>query len=308
MLAILCPGQGAQTPAMLAPWLEEPRAREALAAYSEVAKVDLELLGTTADADTIRDTANAQPLIVAASLLSLYAIFGTDRSAIALSAGHSVGELAAAVVTGVLTDLEAMALVAARGRAMAEAAALTPTGMSAIVGGAPEDVATAIAQHGLTAANVNGGGQIVAAGTREQLEALAASPPAKARVMPLPVAGAFHTSHMAPAVAAVEEAVTHLLPADPVRLLLSNGDGQAVASGTDAIVGLVAQVARPVRWDACSEEMLARGVTGAIELAPGGVLTGLARRTLRGVETIAIKTPDDVDAARELAERHGGAR
>lgn len=308
MLAVLCPGQGAQTPGMLRPWLELPGAAETLASYSEAAGVDLAELGTTADAETIRDTANAQPLIVAASLLSLRAVFGTDRTPISITAGHSVGELAAAVVAGVLTDVEAMTLVAARGRAMATAAAAPPTGMSAVVGGDAEEVTAAIERHGLTAANVNGGGQIVAAGTLEQLAALAADPPRRARIVPLQVAGAFHTEHMSSAVAAFEEAVTHIVPADPARTLLSNSDGAPVATGSDAIVRLVNQVARPVRWDACCEQLMAAGVQAAIELAPGGVLTGLARRTLPGVEVVALKSPEDVDAARRLVAQHGRGR
>src|SRR5690625_864382 len=293
---------------MLSPWLELPGAAETLSTYSEAAGVDLAALGTTADAETIRDTANAQPLIVAASLLSLRAVFGTDRTGVELTAGHSVGELAAAVVAGVLTDIEAMSLVAARGRAMAKAAATAPTGMSAVVGGDPEEVAASLEQHGLTPANVNGGGQVVAAGTLDELAALAADPPRRARVVPLQVAGAVHTEHMASAVDTFEKAVTHNVPADPVRTLLSNSDGAPVGTGSDVLVSLVNQIARPVRWDACCAQMLDQGVTAAIELAPGGVLTGLARRTLPGVDVVALKSPEDIDAARRLIEQHGRSK
>ncbi len=308
MLAILCPGQGAQTPGMLSPWLELPELGDTIDELSEAAQLDLRRLGTEADAETIRDTKVAQPLIVAASLLAYQAVFGQDTGAVDLAAGHSVGELAAAAVAGVLGSRDALTLVGVRGRAMADAAAVTPTGMSAVVGGDPEEVDTAIARHGLTAANVNGGGQVVAAGTLDQLATLAAEPPAKARVVPLQVAGAFHTEHMAPAVTQVRNTAAELAPAEPRATLLSNADGAAVTSGADALDRIVAQIARPVRWDLCCHTMLDLGVTAAIELAPAGVLTGLARRTLPGVQTLALKSPDQIDAARELAREHGGTR
>ncbi|WP_448072314.1 ACP S-malonyltransferase [Georgenia yuyongxinii] len=309
MLALLCPGQGAQTPGMLAPWLDEPVLRERLESYAAVTELDLVALGTVADAETIKDTRVAQPLLTAASLLSFHALLldggapGPD-----VTAGHSVGELAAAAIAGALTDFDALVLVRERGRAMADAAAARPTGMTAVVGGRPEEVAEALARHHLTAANVNGGGQVVAAGTLEQLDALAADPPARARVIPLQVAGAFHTEHMAPAVAHVREVAVTLTPGEPGVTLLSNADGAPVASGPEVLTRLINQVASPVRWDLCCEQMLALGVTGAVELCPGGVLTGLARRTLPGVETVAIKSPDDLPAARELMTRHGGTR
>ncbi|MFC4555262.1 ACP S-malonyltransferase [Georgenia faecalis] len=308
MLAVVCPGQGAQSPGMLSPWLELPGSAATLAGYSEAAGTDLTRLGTTADAATIRDTAVAQPLIVATSLLSLGAVLdGADPAAVAgVTAGHSVGELAAVAIAGVLPAADALRLVGERGRAMAEAAAATPTGMSAVVGGDPDDVGVVLARHGLTPANVNGGGQVVAAGTLEQLAALAADPPARARVIPLEVAGAFHTEHMAPAVERVRAVAASLSPAQPRVALLSNADGAAVTDGADALARIVAQVARPVRWDRCCDTMLAMGVTGVLELAPGGVLTGLARRTLKGVEALALKSPDDLDAARDLVRRHGG--
>ncbi|WP_454085243.1 ACP S-malonyltransferase [Georgenia sp. Marseille-Q6866] len=308
MLAILCPGQGAQAPGMLSPWLELPALDASLEAFSEAAEVDLRQLGTQADAETIRDTQYAQPLIVAASLLSLQALLGEDTSAVGVTAGHSVGELAAAAVAGTLSATDALTLVGVRGRAMAAAAAVTPTGMSAVVGGDPAEVEATLAAHGLTAANVNGGGQVVAAGTLEQLTALADAPPAKARVVPLQVAGAFHTEHMAPAVEQVRAAAAAIAPADPRATLLSNADGAAVTSGADALERIVAQVARPVRWDLCCQTMLELGVTAVIELAPAGVLTGLARRTLPGVQTLALKSPDQIDAARELVREHGGSR
>ncbi|GAA4432842.1 ACP S-malonyltransferase [Georgenia halophila] len=295
---------------MLGPWLEVPDLADRLDRYADVTELDLRTLGTTADADAIRDTSVAQPLLVAASLLSLHALLGDAGPDVRpdVTAGHSVGELAAVAVAGVLSDEEALVLVRERGRAMADAAAVRPTGMTAVVGGRPEEVAEALARQGLTAANVNGGGQVVAAGTAEQLQALADDPPARARVIPLQVAGAFHTEHMAPAVEHVRVTADGLAPADPAVTLLSNADGAVVTSGAEAVDRLVKQVATPVRWDRCCERLVELGVTGAVELCPGGVLTGLARRTLPGVETVAIKSPDDLPAARDLVSRHGGTR
>lgn len=295
---------------MLAPWLEVPGLSDTLEWYSAVAGLDLRAHGTTSDADTIRDTAVAQPLIVATSLLALHALLPTaaERAAsIGISAGHSVGEFAAAVAADVLTPEQALVLVRERGAAMAEAAATTPTGMSAVLGGDPEAVDARLADLGLTPANANGGGQVVAAGALDALAELAKEPPARAKVIPLQVAGAFHTEYMASAVARLETLSRGVQPRDPVGTLLSNGDGAAVSGGRDALERLVAQIARPVRWDLCQETMVAQGVTGLLELAPGGVLTGLAKRTLRGVETVAVKTPEDLAAAADLIRRHGTA-
>lgn len=303
VIALLSPGQGAQTPGMLAPWLELDGTAELLAELSDAARVDLHALGTTADADTIKDTKAAQPLIVATSLVSLHALETRAGSRIEwahVAAGHSVGEFAAAAAAGALSPADALTLVGVRGRAMAEAAAQNPTGMSAVVGGAPEAVDAALAAHDLVGANVNGGGQVVAAGLRTDLEALAADPPARTRVIPLAVAGAFHTAYMAAAVETVQAAAEEVRAADPQLQLLSNFDGAALTSAAQVVQRLVAQISAPVRWDLCQETMLAAGVTRAIELAPGGVLAGLARRSMRGVETVALKGPDDLDAAAAL--------
>jgi len=298
---------------MLAPWLELPSVAEAVGRASQATGLDLVAHGTTSDADTIRDTAVAQPLLVASALATLRAVLEADDAQplgaqtagrLDVTAGHSVGELAAAAVAGVLTDEEALRLVAVRGAAMARAAAVTPTGMSAVVGGDTDEVLATIERHGLVPANVNGGGQVVAAGTLDALAALAAEPPARARVIPLQVAGAFHTEHMAPAVEELRTAAAAVTPGAPTVTLLSNRDGAAVADGADALARIVAQVANPVRWDLCCATLLELGVTGLLEVAPGGVLTGLARRTLPGVETVAVKTPADLDAARDLVRRH----
>ncbi|MBO3749016.1 ACP S-malonyltransferase [Streptosporangiaceae bacterium NEAU-GS5] len=296
MLVIVAPGQGAQTPGFLNPWLEVPAFRDRLSEWSEIAGLDLIAYGTTADADEIRDTAVAQPLLVAAALAA-YETLGLEPGAVA---GHSVGELAAAAISGVLTPAEAIGLVRVRAEAMAKAAAVTKTGMTAVLGGV--DVLESIERHGLTPANVNGAGQVVAGGTLEELAAFAADPPQRARLIPLSVAGAFHTSHMAPAVEQMRAAAAELTPSDPAVTLLQNADGAVVTSGADYLARLVDQVRNPVRWDACMETMSELGVTTMIELLPGGTLTGIAKRALRGVATVALKTPDDIDAALEAAK------
>jgi [acyl-carrier-protein] S-malonyltransferase len=296
VLVLVAPGQGAQTPGFLSPWLELPGVADRLAAWSDVAGIDLIACGTTAGADEIRDTAVAQPLLVAAALASAEVLGATPD----VLAGHSVGEFATAALAGVLTPEQALGLVRERGRAMAEAAAVTETGMTAVLGGAEDDVLAILDKHGLTPANINGAGQIVAGGTVEQLAALKAEPPARARLIPLSVAGAFHTAHMAPAVERLRAAAREVEPGDPKITLLSNADGAAVHDGAEVMRRLVDQVSNPVRWDACMATMAELGVTRMIELLPGGTLTGLARRGLRGVRTVALKTPDDLDAAREL--------
>ncbi|MGK5531278.1 ACP S-malonyltransferase [Streptomyces sp. URMC 129] len=308
MLVLVAPGQGSQTPGFLTPWLDLPGVSDRLAAWSEVTGLDLVHLGTKADAEEIRDTAVAQPLLVAGALLSAAALFdgaaAAPRDAVGAVAGHSVGELAAAALAGTLTEHDAMALVRRRAEAMAEAAAVTETGMSAVLGGDPAEVAARLEALGLTAANNNGGGQIVAAGTAEQLAALAADKPDKARVMPLKVAGAFHTHHMAPAVTAMAEAAGQVGVADPVVPFVSNADGEVVTGGQEIVRRLVSQVSNPVRWDLCMERFQLLGATALIELCPGGTLAGLAKRNLPGVARVAIKTPDNLAEARQLiAER-----
>ena len=311
MLIITAPGQGAQTPGFLAPWLELPGVAERLGAASELAGCDLIRFGTTASADEIKDTAVAQPLLVAAAIVAASALSEPALAGGAVgevpadaAAGHSVGELAAGVIAGVLTADDAIRLVAVRGRAMAAAAATEPTGMTAVLGGDQEAVLAAIARHGLTPANVNGAGQIVAAGTLAELEAFAADPPGGARLRPLQVAGAFHTRHMAPAVAALRDAAADVTVTDPAMTLLSDADGAAVTTGKEWLERIVAQVAAPVRWDLCMRTMTDLGVTALIELPPAGTLTGLARRALPGVAQLAIKTPEQLDAARDLIAEH----
>lgn len=303
MLAILAPGQGAQTPGMLSPWLELPGVAAHLAQLSTAAGIDLATHGTTSDADQIRDTAVAQPLIVASSLLSWSCLGGPAAD---IAAGHSVGEIAAAVMAGVLTEADAMRLVSERGARMAQAASVVATGMSAVLGGEAAVVVAKAEEHGLTPANMNGAGQIVVAGTLDQLDAFAADPPEGGRVRPLVVAGAFHTIHMQSAVGALSEFASTMTTADPTTILLSNADGSAVSDASAALRRLIVQVSNPVRWDLCMEMMTSIGVTGVLELAPGGTLVGLAKRAMPGVATVALKSPDDLEAARTLIAEHSG--
>lgn len=303
VIVVVCPGQGSQTPGFLAPWLAEPGFADRLEALSDAAGLDLARHGTESDAETIRDTSVAQPLIVAAGLLT-YAALTSDGRAARLGgiAGHSVGEITAAAASGVLSDADAMRFVAARGRAMADAAAQTPTGMSAVIGADEEALLARLAELGLEPANFNGGGQIVVAGALDALDTLKAEPPAGARVIPLQVAGAFHTRYMAPAVDGLREVAAGLAPADPALPLWTNKDGSRVADGAGFVDLLVGQVSSPVRWDLCMRSFAEAGVTGIIELAPAGALTGLAKRALKGVPTVAVKTPDDLTAAFELID------
>ena len=292
------PGQGSQSPGFLAPWLESDGAADRLAQYSEWSGVDLVAAGTEWDADQIRDTRVAQPLIVAASLLSWNAL--PDRERIGGVAGHSVGEFAAAAAAGVLSEESALTLVGIRGRAMAEAAAAAETGMSAVIGGDEAAVLARLEELGLSPANYNGGGQLVVAGALDALQALAAEPVAGTRVIPLQVAGAFHTDYMAPAVETLRAAATDHDVSDPGVTLWTNRDGSAVTSGRAFVDLLVDQVASPVRWDLCMTSFAAAGVSGIVELSPAGTLVGLAKRALRGVPAVAVKTPADLEAAAAL--------
>lgn len=304
MIAIVAPGQGAQAPGMLTPWLELPGARERVGHAGDLIGLDLLRLGTEGTAEEITDTAVTQPLLAVTALLAageLDLLHGRpEGDAEVLVAGHSIGELPAAVVAGALTSEDALVFAARRGKAMAAACATAPSSMAAVLGGDADDVVAAIEKAGAVAANRNGAGQIVAAGSKESIEALVADPPPGARVRPLAVAGAFHSEFMAPAEASLRTWVDtgELVVTNPRRTLLSNADGQAVAEGNDLVRRLVGQVTRPVRWDLCMETMTARGVTTLIELAPGGTLTGLAKRAMKGVELVAVKSPADLDAAR----------
>ncbi|WP_433871903.1 ACP S-malonyltransferase [Saccharopolyspora sp. CA-218241] len=301
MIALLAPGQGSQTPGMLSPWLELDGVEQRLAAWSELTGLDLVRLGTTADADEIKDTAVTQPLVVAASLIAAEAL--RDRVALPADtpvAGHSVGELAAAAIAGALSTDDAVSLAAVRGSEMAAACALEPTGMSALLGGDPDAVVGHLESLGLDPANRNGAGQIVAAGRASALTELAEEPPDGARVRPLPVAGAFHTRFMAPAKDALARHADKVRATDAGMPLLSNADGAVVSDGAEVLRRLVDQVTRPVRWDLCMAALGERGVTATVELPPAGALSGMVRRELKGTQTVALKTPADLDKAAEL--------
>jgi len=301
VLAIIAPGQGSQTPGMLTSWLEDSAQAELLSSWSESIGLDLLHLGTTADAEEIKDTANAQPLIVAAGLLSANALNLSGK--FSYVAGHSVGEITAASIAGSLSALDAMKLVRARGIEMAKAAATSPAGMSAVLGGEREVVLKAISDLGLVAANDNGGGQIVAAGS---LDALAQLAPEGARVRALAVAGAFHTPYMKPAVDPLRALAQSLSPTEPAVPVISNRDGEEVSEGREILNRIVSQIANPVRWDLCMQRLATLGVTGVIEVAPAGTLVGLIKRAVPTIEQFALKSPADIDAAREFAVAHGG--
>ena len=310
MLAVVAPGQGSQTPGFLTPWFEYFDAQgdffaNFVAGWSQNIGLDLRHLGTQANADEIKDTAKAQPLLVLGGLLGAGGIFAGDASTISLFAGHSVGEITAAALAMVINGDDAMSLVAARGREMAKAALNSETGMSAVLGGERDFVVSHLNSLGLTPANENGAGQIVAAGKLDALALLAENPPAGARVRPLAVSGAFHTSVMEPAVRVLGEMASTLEVSNPTHTLLSNKDGAAVTDGRNAIDRIVGQIAGPVRWDLCMQSMADMGVTGVIEMPPAGTLVGLIKRAQPQIETFALKTPDDLDAAREFIKKHG---
>lgn len=307
MIVVVCPGQGSQTPGFLAPWLEMDSFAASIASQQAASGIDLTGFGTTADADTIRDTAVAQPLIVAAGVATIAELLGGKSLAeagIAGVAGHSVGEITAAVAAGVFTVEDGIKFVRERGNAMAKAAALETTSMAAVLGGDQAVVEARLAELGLEPANYNGGGQIVAAGSAEGIAALQAEPAAGTRVIPLQVAGAFHTRYMAPAVEALAAYSASVSVADPVVRLWSNNGGRLIGSGSEFVSLLVTQVKSPVRWDLTMASLVEAGVTAMIEVAPAGTLVGLAKRSMPGVETLAIKTPDQLEAARTLIANH----
>ncbi|MGB3415013.1 MAG: ACP S-malonyltransferase [Microbacteriaceae bacterium] len=304
MIIFLCPGQGSQTPGFLNPWLEDADIRTLIEGYSASSGVDLITHGTKSDADTIRDTAIAQPLIVSASLASFHALGKlVDLGQIEYgTVGHSVGEFAAAAISGVLSDNDAVALVRKRSLAMADAAAQEATSMAAILGGDEALVLEKLQEHAIQAANFNGGGQIVAAGSLAAIAALKDDPPQGSRVIPLQVAGAFHTSYMQPAVARLEAAAAQITPDDPKVALWTNHDGSRVSSGQAFIDLLVGQIASPVRWDRNMAALAELPIKGLIELSPAGTLVGLARRGLPGVPAVALKTPEDLVKAVEMIQ------
>jgi len=306
VLALLAPGQGAQTPGFLTPWIADATSHALLENWSKLIDLDLVRLGTVSDADEIRETSHAQPLLVAAGLISAMRTFAGEDINFDFFAGHSVGEITAASLAQVFDGDAALSLVNVRGRAMSTAATGSNTGMSAVLGGERDVVVAALTALGLTPANENGGGQIVAAGALDALAALAENPPAGARVRPLQVSGAFHTSVMQPAVTKLADAAREITVSSPTAPLISNRDGALINNGDEFMARIVGQVSGPVRWDLCMQTLADQGVTGVIEVAPGGTLTGLIKRAQPQVELFAIKTPDDIAGAREFARNHGG--
>jgi [acyl-carrier-protein] S-malonyltransferase len=307
MIVIVCPGQGSQTPGFFTPWLELPGFRKSIEAMQAASGVDLITHGTTSDAETIRDTAIAQPLIVAAGVATMSALLDgktLKELGIAGISGHSVGEITAAVGAGIFDAETGIGFVNTRGQAMAEAAALEPTSMAAIIGGEQSEIEVKLAALDLEPANYNGAGQIVAAGQAQKISDLQADPPAGARVIPLQVAGAFHTRFMQPAVQVLSDYSKGISANDPELTLWSNQQGQVVASGDDFIKLMVSQISSPVRWDYCMKAMLDAGVSAMIELSPAGTLVGLAKRAMPGVETLAVKTPENLEQALSLIDKH----
>jgi [acyl-carrier-protein] S-malonyltransferase len=307
MIVVVCPGQGAQTPGFLLPWLDVPAFRNSIESMQEASGSDLIAHGTVSDADTIRDTAIAQPLIVSAGVATLAALFnndGTVSDKIAGVAGHSVGEITAAVASGIFSAEQGIKFVKERGDAMALAAGLEPTSMAAVLGGEQAVVEARLKELGLEPANYNGGGQIVAAGSASAIGKLQAEGPAGARVIPLQVAGAFHTRYMAPAFETLANYAVGMTVADPISRLWTNAGGKSVGNGQEFVQLMVNQVKSPVRWDLCMQSMVEAGVTALIEVSPAGTLAGLAKRSMPGVETLAIKTPENLDAALALIENH----
>ncbi len=308
MLALLAPGQGAQTPEFLIPWIEDATSHALLQNWSHLIDLDLVRLGTVSGVDEIRETSHAQPLLVAAGLISAMQTFAGQNLTFDYFAGHSVGEITAASLAQSFDGDSALTLVNVRGRAMSAAATGSNTGMSAVLGGDRDVVVAALSALGLTPANENGGGQIVAAGDLVALAQLAENPPAGSRVRPLQVSGAFHTSVMQPAVTKLADAAREITVVNPIAPVISNRDGAIITGGDELMARIVGQVAGPVRWDLCMETLVNRGVTGVIEVAPGGTLTGLVKRAQPGIELFAIKTPEDIEGAREFARAHSGSK
>jgi [acyl-carrier-protein] S-malonyltransferase len=307
VLAVLCPGQGAQSAGFLTPWLTSYDVRPRLDQLSESAGFDLVAAGTDTSFDVV-DTAVAQPLLVAAGVVTAELLGELTPETVLV--GHSVGELTAAAVAGALDPADAVRIAALRGAAMKSACAQADGGMTAVLGGEAADVLAAIEAAGCVAANVNAAGQVVAAGTHDALARFASSAPAGARLRALNVAGPFHTQWMAPAAADLAGAMAAVGARAQHRGVVSNLDGVLVSSGDQLKQRVVTQLTAPVRFDLCLQTLRSHGVTAVVELAPAGVLAGIARRELPGVEVVAVRAPQDVEAARRLvgAQHPAGER
>ncbi|UVE95201.1 ACP S-malonyltransferase [Dietzia sp. B32] len=308
MLCLTSPGQGSQKAGMLAPWLELPGASDRLDEWSASSGLDLERLGTTATLQEITDTAVTQPLVVASALLGAAELRRRGQvPSDTMVAGHSIGEIAALAIAGIVSEADALRLASVRGAAMSRACAERPTGMIAVLGGVEADVLLSLDTAGLQPANRNGAGQIVAAGPLEACDALEQNPPSRARLRRLEVAGAFHTHHMASAVAEFRELADTIEVNDPELTLISNADGMVVTSGRDALDRVVSQITHPVRWDLCTQTMLKLGVDTFVELPPSGSLVGLAKRMMRDVPRYGVTTVEDLEFALESVPALSGA-
>lgn len=301
MLALLCPGQGSQKPGFMNPWLELPEFKENIGSLGELIKVDLIKHGSVSDEETIRDTAIAQPLIVSATVATANLL---DLNQVDAVAGHSVGEVPAGYIAGILSETQTMGLVQARAQAMAKAAKLIPdTGMAAVLGGEQAEVLSRLESLGLSAANFNGAGQIVAAGSTAAIAELVANPAAGSKVIPLAVAGAFHTKYMVEAGNELANYANSLQLTEPSKTIWSNQNAQKISSAEEYLKLLIGQVSNSVRWDLCMTAMEKAGVNQVIELSPAGTLAGLAKRGMSGVEIVALKSPADLDSAKEMLAR-----
>jgi [acyl-carrier-protein] S-malonyltransferase len=298
------PGQGSQTSGLYSSWITDEATKKIVKKYSELIDLDLVHYGTVASQSEITATNIAQPLLTALAFMTFGKLKIESNESIIYS-GHSVGEFSAACLAGFYSKKTAMKLVSVRGKAMAEAAASnSATGMSAVLGGDKAEVIKHIEQFDLVPANVNSNGQIVASGLLTNLEKLSANPPASTKVRKLEVAGAFHSQFMKSAESELEKEFTQVELTKPTCSFISNRDGQIITDSTDLKNRLISQITSPVRWDLCQAKMVEQGVTGMLELAPGGVLNGIAKREMPGVELFAIKSPEDIDTAQAFIDKH----
>lgn len=300
----MTPGQGSQTSGMYSSWITDAANKELIANYSELIDLDLLNYGTSASQAEITATNIAQPLLTALTFMS-FGKLEVNLNTNIIYSGHSVGEFSAASLAGFYSDETAMKLVNVRGKAMAEAAASNnATGMSAVLGGDKAEVIKHIEQFDLVPANVNSNGQIVASGLLTNLEKLSENPPASTKVRKLEVAGAFHSQFMKTAESELEKEFAQLEVNKSSSIFISNKDGQIVKDSSELKSRLITQITSPVRWDLCQAKMIELGVTGMLELAPAGVLTGIAKREMPGVELFAIKSPEDIPGAQAFIDKH----
>jgi [acyl-carrier-protein] S-malonyltransferase len=308
LLAVVAPGQGSQSVGMLSPWVTDSKAKELVESWSSLISVDLLKLGQSGNAEEIKSTDNAQLLIFITSILSsLHLDFQNAKDGSIIFAGHSVGEFAAYSIAGAFESDQALKIVARRGQSMLAATnAFSKTGMSAVLGGNKDEVISYLREFDLIPANINSNGQIIAAGTLENLDRLANTPLTGTRVRPLEVSAAFHTKYMEPAISQFKEIFNEIKINNSSQIILSNKNGEVLSNPVEIIENLINQVISPVRWDLCQAKMVDLGVTGMLELAPGGTLCGIAKKEIPSVETFAIKSPEDIQGANDFIRKHVG--